>query len=75
VNANLEPVSEHAPRSALRPLSFISGPAEQPVLEEVVEMLRDERLDLLDGVQIGAKEDRELVAGFRDREPWAIVVE
>lgn len=64
MNAHLEPLAKHAPRSARRPLSFIGRPAEQPVLEEVVKVLRDERLDLFDGVEIRAEENCELVTSL-----------
>jgi len=57
MNAHVKPRAKHAARTALRPLRRVRRPAEQPVLEEDVEVLLDEGLDLLDGIAFGAEKN------------------
>ena len=73
VNANVEPLAEHAACSALGPLARVRGPADEPIVEEVVEVLSYEALDFLDGVEIWTEEDRKLISRFGDCEPRTVV--
>jgi hypothetical protein len=75
MNADVEPVAKHAPCSALRPLRRVRGPAEEPMLKKEGEVLGDEGVDLVDGIELGAEEDGEFVVCLGDLEPRPIVVE
>jgi hypothetical protein len=75
VNSHGEPFGEHLPRAALRPSLDIERPAFEPRLKEIVKVLRNERLNLLDRVQVGAEEDGQLVVLFREFETRSTVVD
>lgn len=75
MDTNVEPFAKHSSRSALGPHGRIQAPFFKQVLEEEREVLRDIRVDMLDGVAFGAKEYCELVVGLRDMEARAIIVE
>lgn len=75
MNPNMEPFTEHASSASLRPLSGIRAPARQPMLEEEIEVPGDERIDLVNGVEIGPEKDREFIIGVRNHEARTVVVE
>jgi hypothetical protein len=75
VNPNVEPLAKHPARSPLRPLRRIGGPTEEPILEEEIEMLDDERFDFVDRVEIGTEEDRQVIVRFRDLKAWPVIIE
>ena len=64
MNSHREPVAEHATCAPRGPLCRIGRPAEQPMLEEEVEVLHDKRLDFIHGVEVWAEKDCELVACY-----------
>ena len=61
MNADVEPLSEHATSPTLRPHLWIGTPSLEPMLEEEIKVLLHEGAHVVDAVGLGTKEDREMV--------------